>query len=124
MIQLIAVTGRGNEILSDLITPLTTIFKNDLHRHSLPLRTGRRHLQGIPNRRWCPWLELISTSLSQIRALAILVGVTFDAPKGYIHYETNRTPEFTDKFPHGKAPALETPEGFLLTESSAIARYS
>ena len=54
----------------------------------------------------------------------MLVGVKFDTPANYIHYVTNKSPEFTSKFPHGKIPALETPEGFLLTESSAVARYS
>ena len=62
--------------------------------------------------------------ISQIKAIAALVGVKFDTPTNYVHYETNKTPEFTDKFPHGKVPALETPEGFLLTESTAIQRYS
>ncbi|KAF9644855.1 elongation factor 1-gamma [Thelephora ganbajun] len=59
----------------------------------------------------------------RIKAIAVLAGAKFDTPANYVHYETNKTPEFTSKFPHGKVPALETPEGFLLTESSAIARY-
>lgn len=37
--------------------------------------------------------------------------------------ETNRTPEYLAKFPHGKVPAFEGPDGFLLTESTAIAKY-
>ncbi|KAI1198114.1 glutathione S-transferase [Nemania serpens] len=37
--------------------------------------------------------------------------------------ETNRTPEFLAKFPLGKIPAFEGADGFLLTESIAIATY-
>lgn len=68
---------------------------------------------------WNPWL-----TLPQIKAIAVLAGVTFDTPQNYIHYETNKTPEFTSKFAHGKVPALETPDGFFLAESTAVIRYS
>ena len=35
----------------------------------------------------------------------------------------NKKPEFLEKFPHGKIPALETADGFKLFEGMAIARY-
>ena len=66
----------------------------------------------------------IARSLSQIKAVAALAGVKFDTPANYVHYVTNKTPDFTLKFPHGKVPALETPEGLFLTESTAVIRYS
>lgn len=37
--------------------------------------------------------------------------------------KTNKTPEFLKKFPLGKIPSFETPSGFRLTESNAIAYY-
>ena len=37
--------------------------------------------------------------------------------------KTNKTPEFLEKFPLGKIPSFETPSGFRLTESNAIAYY-
>ena len=36
---------------------------------------------------------------------------------------TNKTPSFLSKFPLGKIPAFEGSDGFLLTESNAIALY-
>jgi len=36
---------------------------------------------------------------------------------------TNKSPEFLAKFPLGKVPALETADGFTLTESQAICRF-
>ena len=123
-------TYGGNEILlipSRLFRPLLSIIlhpQNDLHRHHLFPRSPRCHLEGIQTLRWHPWNELICQYLSQIKSVAVLAGVTFDTPTNYVHFETNKTPEFTSKFPHGKVPALETPEGFLLIESTAIIRYS
>ncbi|KAF9262094.1 elongation factor 1-gamma [Marasmius fiardii PR-910] len=58
-----------------------------------------------------------------IRAVAALAGLTLDEAPGYVHYETNKTPEFLAKFPHGKIPALETKDGFKLFEGAVIARY-
>jgi len=69
------------------------------------------------------YLPTAPAATAKMKSIAVLAGVTFDTPTNYEHYVTNKTPEFTSKFPHGKAPALETPEGFLLTESTAIARY-
>jgi len=69
------------------------------------------------------YLAEAAAATPRIRAIAALAGVKFDTPEGYVHYETNKTSEFISKFPHGKIPALETPQGFLLTEATAIARY-
>lgn len=59
----------------------------------------------------------------QIKAVAALAGLTYDSPTGYTHFETNKTPEFLAKFPHGKIPAFEGKDGFKLFETTAIARY-
>jgi len=61
--------------------------------------------------------------LLQIRAVAAWVGLSVDLPADYVHFESNKQPEFLAKFPHGKIPALETKDGFKLFESQAIARY-
>ena len=45
-------------------------------------------------------------------------------PENYVHFEDNKKPEFLAKFPHGKIPAFEGADGFKLTETPAIARYS
>ncbi|KAL5525086.1 hypothetical protein ACEPAF_8955 [Sanghuangporus sanghuang] len=58
-----------------------------------------------------------------IRAAAALGGVQIDLPQSYTHFEDNKKPEFLSKFPHGKIPAFEGKDGFLLTESYAIGRY-
>ncbi|KAK7017971.1 hypothetical protein VNI00_018481 [Paramarasmius palmivorus] len=60
-----------------------------------------------------------------ILAVAALGSLTLDpTPSSYIHYQTNKTPEFTSKFPHGKIPAFESKDGsFKLFEGYAIARY-
>jgi len=36
---------------------------------------------------------------------------------------TNKSPDYLAKFPLGKIPAFEAPDGLLLTESNAIANY-
>ncbi|KAK7684477.1 hypothetical protein QCA50_012424 [Cerrena zonata] len=59
----------------------------------------------------------------RIRAAAALAGLTVDLPANYTHYQDNKKPEFTAKFPHGKIPALETKDGFHLFESVAIGNY-
>ncbi|TDL26848.1 elongation factor 1-gamma [Rickenella mellea] len=59
----------------------------------------------------------------RIRAVAALGGINVDLPEKYTHYEDNKKPEFTNKFPHGKIPAFEGKDGFYLFEGSAIARY-
>lgn len=60
---------------------------------------------------------------SQIKAAAAFGGFTLDEPTGYVHYTTNRTPEFIAKFASGKVPAFEDKDGFCLFEGNAIARY-
>ncbi|CAE6478362.1 unnamed protein product [Rhizoctonia solani] len=60
----------------------------------------------------------------RIRAVAATCGLTLDpTPSDYVHFTTNKTPEFKAKFASGKIPALETKDGFTLFEASAIARY-
>lgn len=49
-------------------------------------------------------------------------GVSVKEAAGFQMGVTNKTPEFLAKFPLGKVPAAETPEGPLF-ESNAIARY-
>ncbi|ESK89498.1 elongation factor 1-gamma [Moniliophthora roreri MCA 2997] len=59
-----------------------------------------------------------------IKAAAALGNFAFDAPQGYVHFETNKTEAFLSKFPHGKIPAFESKDGgFKLFEGYAIARY-
>ncbi|KAG6915480.1 hypothetical protein DXG01_011311 [Tephrocybe rancida] len=58
-----------------------------------------------------------------IRAVAAIGGVPLELPASYEHFVDNKKPEFLQKFPHGKIPALETADGFTLFESSTIARY-
>lgn len=59
----------------------------------------------------------------QIKAVAAIAGLTLDEPSGYVHYTTNKTPEFLAKFASGKVPAFEAKDGFTLFEGTAIARY-
>ncbi|KAI1110857.1 glutathione S-transferase [Nemania sp. NC0429] len=64
---------------------------------------------------------------SNFRALRALIiadlnGLEIEIPP-FTMSETNRTPEFLAKFPLGKIPAFEGADGFLLTESIAIATY-
>lgn len=55
--------------------------------------------------------------------MAAITGQELDHPASYTHRETNKTPEFLAKFPHGKVPAFEGKDGFTLVEGVAIARY-
>ena len=57
----------------------------------------------------------------QIRAAAAIGGIQIDVPE---LKKGGPTPEYFAKFPHGKIPAWEGKDGFLLTESHAIGRYS
>ncbi|CAE6462652.1 hypothetical protein ACGC1H_004005 [Rhizoctonia solani] len=59
----------------------------------------------------------------RIRATAALAGLKLDEAQGYVHNETNKSPEFKAKFPPGKIPAFESKDGLTLFEGSAIARY-
>jgi len=69
-------------------------------------------------------LDIDSMSRSvQIKAVAAAAGLTLDEPSDYVHYTTNKTPEFIAKFASGKVPAFEAKDGFTLFEATAIARY-
>ncbi|KAJ7704009.1 hypothetical protein B0H17DRAFT_1040374, partial [Mycena rosella] len=70
------------------------------------------------------WTIPTQTAGTIIRAVAALGGVAIDLPESYVHYEDNKKPEFLAKFPHGKIPAWEGKDGFLLFEGAPIARYS
>ena len=59
----------------------------------------------------------------QIKAVAAVAGLTLDEPSEYVHFTTNKTPEFVAKFASGKVPAFESKDGFTLFEGTAIARY-
>merc|ERR1711973_43794 len=50
-------------------------------------------------------------------------GASLTVPQDFVFGESNKTPEFTKKFPLGKVPAFEGSDGTLLTESNAIAYY-
>ncbi|KAG8956087.1 hypothetical protein FRC03_010967 [Tulasnella sp. 419] len=60
---------------------------------------------------------------ARIKAVAAYGGVDIKLAEGYEHGTTNKSAEYKAKFPSGKIPALETPSGFSLFETSAIARY-
>jgi len=53
----------------------------------------------------------------------MVAGTLYTYPENFVFGETNKTPEFTKKFPLGKVPAFEGSDGTLLTESNAIAYY-
>jgi hypothetical protein len=82
----------------------------------------------------CPWLfELPSpeaysifrpSGITKVLATADFAGVQISTAEGYEHGVTNKTPEYLAKFPAGKIPAFEGADGFLLTETYAIAKYS
>jgi elongation factor 1-gamma len=59
----------------------------------------------------------------QILTVAAYGDFTLDIPDNYVHYETNRKPEYIAKFASGKIPAFEDKEGFTLFEATPIARY-
>ncbi|KAJ7287504.1 elongation factor 1-gamma [Mycena rebaudengoi] len=70
------------------------------------------------------WTTVPGTKQTKvILATAALGGITLDVPADYKHYEDNKKPEFLSKFPHGKIPAFEGKDGFLLFEGSPIAKY-
>ncbi|KAG8944902.1 hypothetical protein FRC04_001342 [Tulasnella sp. 424] len=59
----------------------------------------------------------------RIRAVAAYGGVDLQTVEGFEMGVTNKSPEYLSKFPYGKIPGLETPSGFNLYETTAIARY-
>merc|ERR1712064_271821 len=50
-------------------------------------------------------------------------GAELTVAKDFVFGESNKKPEFLNKFPLGKVPAFEGSDGVLLTESNAIAYY-
>ncbi|KAH7097075.1 glutathione S-transferase C-terminal-like protein [Auriculariales sp. MPI-PUGE-AT-0066] len=58
-----------------------------------------------------------------IRAVAAITGSEVTIASDYVHFETNKKPEFLAKFAYGKVPALELTSGQTITEGIAIARY-
>ena len=58
-----------------------------------------------------------------IKSVAALTNQELTYPESYTHFETNKTPEFMAKFPHGKIPALEAADGRFITEGVVIAQY-
>merc|ERR1712243_201303 len=50
-------------------------------------------------------------------------GAQLTVAKDFVFGESNKKPEFLNKFPLGKVPAFEGSDGVLLTESNAIAYY-
>jgi len=58
-----------------------------------------------------------------IRSVAALTGQEVELPKDYVHFHSNKQPEFLAKFPHGKIPAFESTSGFKVFESQGVARY-
>ncbi|KAJ7261518.1 glutathione S-transferase C-terminal-like protein [Mycena rebaudengoi] len=71
------------------------------------------------------WTVPYQATGKAIRATAAYGGVHISVPteKEYKHWETNKQPQYLSKFPHGKIPAWEGKDGFLLFESVAIMRY-
>ncbi|KAI5119352.1 hypothetical protein M0805_004029 [Coniferiporia weirii] len=69
------------------------------------------------------WTVPVQPQGKYIRAAAAIGGIKIDLPESYTHFEDNKKPEFLSKFPHGKIPAWEGKDGFLLAESYAIGRY-
>ncbi|KAJ7242298.1 hypothetical protein C8J57DRAFT_1558003 [Mycena rebaudengoi] len=72
------------------------------------------------------WTVPYQVTGKAIRATAAYGCVRISVPteKEYKHWETNQQPQYLSKFPHGKIPAWEGKDGFLLFESVAIMRYS
>ncbi|KAI1369616.1 glutathione S-transferase [Xylaria arbuscula] len=60
--------------------------------------------------------------VTRVMVMAEMNGLEIEIPP-FTMRETNATPEFLAKFPLGKVPAFEGADGFLLTESLAIAYY-
>ena len=76
-----------------------------------------------PAGRFCSLYAYLRSRSAQIKAVAAFAGLTLDEPSGYVHYTSNKTPEFVAKFASGKVPAFEGKDGFTLFEGTAIARY-
>jgi glutathione S-transferase len=59
----------------------------------------------------------------KVRLLLTQLGVPFERIELNITKGETRTPEFLDKFPNGRIPAVELDDGKLLFESNAIISY-
>ena len=68
-------------------------------------------------------VEESSTISLQVKAVAAWLGLPLDVASGFVFGETNKSPEYRAKFPHGKIPAFEGVDGFKLFETQAITRY-
>ncbi|KAG6890144.1 hypothetical protein C0995_011437 [Termitomyces sp. Mi166 len=69
------------------------------------------------------WTTPVQAAGKVIRAVGAIGGVPLELPAQYEHYVDNKKPEYLQKFPHGKIPALETADGFRIFESVPVARY-
>jgi elongation factor 1-gamma len=56
-------------------------------------------------------------------AVAKYGGVELDVPE-FTHFQDNKKTDYIAKFPGGKIPAFEGKDGFLLTETIAVTKYS
>jgi len=65
-----------------------------------------------------------SWKVQRAQILAGINGQEIEVPEDFKFAVSNRTPEFLQKFPGGKVPALETRSGFYLTEGGAIAQFA
>ncbi|KAK0616546.1 hypothetical protein B0T14DRAFT_482848 [Immersiella caudata] len=61
--------------------------------------------------------------VKRAKAIASLGGLTIIDFPNYTQGQTNTTPSFLSKFPLGKVPALETHDGFTITEGLSICRF-
>ena len=72
--------------------------------------------------------QTLYTYPDNFRAFKALIAAKYSGAqvtlaKDFVFGETNKKPEFLNKFPLGKVPAFEGSDGVLLTESNAIAYY-
>ncbi|EIN05160.1 EF1G-domain-containing protein [Punctularia strigosozonata HHB-11173 SS5] len=67
------------------------------------------------------WKEF-SRTIEKCLAVAAYVDLEIERPL-YVHDVDNKKPDFLAKFPAGKIPTWEGSDGFLLFESTAIAKY-
>ncbi|RSL78220.1 hypothetical protein CEP51_008398 [Fusarium floridanum] len=61
--------------------------------------------------------------VQRAKVAAELNGLEVVEAEGFKMGVTNKEPEFLAKFPQGKVPTLETPDGFCLAENIAICRF-
>ncbi|KAJ9056271.1 Elongation factor 1-gamma [Entomophthora muscae] len=62
--------------------------------------------------------------VSKVRIAAKLSGVELDYDESFEFGKTNKSPEYLAKFPLGQTPHIESKDGLLLTESTAIAFHA